>query len=162
VYLPAGKGLYPKRVGGRKGSAWKITLQRWRKNGATVHLIVTLPNKKAKDLWWPLVKECAPDFHVHLLDRELANAEDRADIERLDTFHPVLLVNSSGDSRPGAMWIERDHPVDSIHAYNVEYVAPQDAKTDERFDKFRCMYERLLRGRHATTVGAPVGMDQAA
>ena len=73
-------------------------------------------------------------------------------IKRLDTFHPVLLINPNGSSVPGAMWIEGFHAIGSKYAYDVQFVHPSDVIKDGRFEKYKQMYDGLLKGPQVTTI----------
>src|SRR4051794_38025322 len=44
IYMPVGDGLYLTRTNPAKAKAWKRTLGSWMSRGATIHVIVTVPN----------------------------------------------------------------------------------------------------------------------
>jgi hypothetical protein len=139
------------RTNSAKARAWKRVLREWMRRGATINIIVTLPSQDARNAWRPFEKTFPERFHYYELDRASAAPDLGKEIARLDTYHPVLIVNPDGDAAPGAMWIEQYHPVGSAHAYAVQYVAPAEAKTDSRFEMFLSLYRRLLEGSHAHT-----------
>ena len=87
--------------------------------------------------WQPLKNEYSDLFHVYFLHRDRAAEATRAQIESLDTFHPVIVINQKGtDAFPGAMWIEQNHPIGSKFAYHVKFVDPTDAAKDDRLEKY--------------------------
>ena len=143
LYLPVGDGRYLSRATPAKARAWRQTLVDWLQRGATIHVINTIPNRTAKEMWEQLGRNHR-DFHYHELDRDRAEPKVAREIARLDTYHPIVLVNRSGSAKPGAMWIERCHPIDSATAYGVQYVAPADIRTDTRFEVFLSVYDLLL------------------
>ena len=152
IYMPVGDGLYMHRTTSAKANAWRRTMKGWLRRGATLNIIVTLPNTAAREAWQPLEKEFPNLLHYYELDRASASPEMAKEIGRLDTYHPIVLVNSGGEAvpgAPGAMWIEQYHPLGSAHAYAVQYVAPAEIRTDSRFEAFLALYDRLLGGKHA-------------
>lgn len=144
IYLPVGDGLYMQRANLVKANAWKRVLKDWMRRGATLNILVTLPNDAARKAWRPFEKEFPYQFHYYELDRSTAPAELATEIARLDTYHPVLVVNPDGETAPGAMWIEQYHPLGSAYAYAVQYVAPPEARTDTRFQTFLSVYRKLI------------------
>jgi hypothetical protein len=143
LYLPVGDGRYPLRTTPAKARAWRRTLVEWLDRGATIHVISTIPNRTSKELWEQLGRNHR-DFYYHELDRDRADPKVAREVARLDTYHPIVLVNRSGPGKPGAMWIERYHPIDSATAYGVQYVAPADIRADTRFEVFLSVYDLLL------------------
>jgi hypothetical protein len=145
IYIPSSDGLYHTII--RKGLARQYVtgLTSWLEKGATVHVFVTRPNERCLAEWKACANE-ASNFYLHFLNRSQTTSQEIKDqIEKLDTFHPVLLVLPPGGDYPGAMWIEGFHPVGSKYAYNVEFRNPADTARDVRFRKYRTMYERLLK-----------------
>jgi hypothetical protein len=118
-------------------------LRTWLERGASIHVITTLPNRTAKELWAKLGEGFA-DFHYHELERGVAEPRVAREIARLDTYHPIVLVNRGGTAKPGAMWIEQNHPIDSATAYGVQFVPPAQIRTDPRFEVFLAVYDLLL------------------
>jgi hypothetical protein len=153
LYVPVGDGRYLSRTTPAKARAWRRTLVDWLERGATIHVINTVPNRTAREMWERLGSKHR-DFFYHEFDRYRAEPTLAREIARLDTYHPIVLVNRSGSATPGAMWIERYHPVDSATAYGVQYVAPADIRTDPRFDVFLSVYDRLLGDRQSGHAGA--------
>jgi hypothetical protein len=157
VYIPAADGLYPTRIKTARRSAYRNSIQRWLGRGASVHIIVTLPCERACEEWRSLVESYPNQFFVHLLHRDrIAGPQTdliRSQIERLDTFHPLLVTSPDGATQiPGAMWIEGYHPIGSKYAYDVEFVNPEEAAKDGRFNKYKQMYEGLLQGAHVESL----------
>lgn len=163
IYMPVGDGLYMQRTSAAKARAWQRTLKEWMRRGATLNVIVTLPNAEARAAWQPLEKAFPRLFHYIELERASAPPDIAEQIARLDIYHPVLVVNATGPAAPGAMWIEQYHPPGSAHAYAVQYVAPAETQTDERFGIFLALYHRLLEGAYAHAGTQPEGqLRQAA
>ena len=131
IFLPVGDGRYLARVDSRLRKRWVAVLNQWMQRGATINIIVSSPSDEAHRVWQPL-KDAAPDrLNVILLDRERApTPEIEREIACLDTFHPIIFLEPGGR---GAMWLERNHPVGSTIAYNIDYVAPDDIAHDKRF-----------------------------
>jgi hypothetical protein len=148
IYLPVGDGLYPERTSASKSRAWKNALLNWLERGATLNMIVTVPNSDARALWLPLEQAHPQLFGYYELDRSKASPEIAREIARLDTYHPIIIVCDQGPASPGAMWIEQYHPLDSPFAYAVDYVAPADAARDRRFGSFQALYRKILVGAH--------------
>ena len=156
VYLPVTDGLYPTRITPKKRGNYLGGLRGWLQRGAKIEMFVTRPEPRCVDEWASLVDEFPDRFRLHLLDRNQVAGPDaekiKSQIERLDTFHPVILVDSSDVARPGVMWIEGHHPVGSKYAYNVKFSKPADTATDDRFPKYKEMYAALLKGPHVKTI----------
>ncbi len=157
IYLPSGDGLYMMRFKRRRNLRYRSALDAWLRRGATIHIMITCGSEKiARELWRPLKNLFPNNLHVHFLDRTKVQAgDDAADlklaIERLDTFHAVILLNSRPSPWvPGAMWIETNHPVSSKFAEGISFVKPEDASKDERLAEYEDLYKRLLSGPQAT------------
>jgi hypothetical protein len=165
VYIPASDGLYVTVISRLWRWRYNRGLRRWLRRGANIHLIITRPSEHCREIWQRVIDKYPLTFHLHLLNREKAGGPGadslRVQIDRLDTFHPVLVVNSQGPFVPGAMWIEGYHPVGSKYAENVEFVHPSAATKDERLEKYNEMFERLIQGPHVTTV-MPTGSQTGA
>jgi hypothetical protein len=148
VYIPASDGLYVTVISRLWRWRYNRGLRRWLRRGANVHLVITRTTDHCREIWQRVIDKYPLTFHLHLLNREKAigvGADSlRFQIDRLDTFHPVLVVNSRGPFVPGAMWIEGYHPVGSKYADNVEFVHPSAAAKDERLQKYNEMFERLI------------------
>lgn len=148
VLIPTGDGQYLVRTGGGKADLWLNALERWLKWGASITMIVTIPSEEARALWMPLTsKSYVGTLRVVFLHRDEAPTEEtRAEIGKLDTFHPCLLVTGTQENgRPaGAMWVEHYHAVGSPVAQNIEFVAPIDAARDIRFAKYFSAMNDLL------------------
>jgi hypothetical protein len=131
IFLPVGDGRYLARVDSRLRKKWVGVLEQWMRRGATINVIVSSPSEEAHRAWQPLKNAARERLNVILLDRERAPTPEIArKIACLDTFHPIILVEREGR---GAMWLERNHPVGSTIAYNIDYVAPDDVGHDKRF-----------------------------
>jgi hypothetical protein len=159
IYIPTGDGLYAKRVKNARRIAYRDGLIRWLKEKrAIVHIVVTVGEEALQE--WQGIKDAYPNqLHVYFLRPELAlgpeQAATKARIERLHTFHPVMLVNPVGSKHsPGAMWIEHNHPLGSKFAYHTEWIIPKDAANDPRFEQYRAMYVSLLDGPHVQEIRA--------
>jgi hypothetical protein len=170
IYLPAGDGLYVQRIKKRRASLFRKTLKKWLlKDGAIVNLIITVQDeellKKAREEWQPWKDEQPERFRVFILHRDRVSGPSaeltRSQIEVLDTFHPVLLVNSQ-DVSGNAMWIEAYHPVGSKFAYHVQFVVPADTENDVRFTEYKDMYRQLLQGSHVEELKSKVRRSMAA
>ena len=114
IYLPVGDGLYMSRTSSTKARSWRRTLTDWLHRGAIVNVIVTIPNEAARDAWQRMEKDFPDRFHYYELDRNRAPPELASEIAKLDTYHPILVVNGEGDGAPGAMWIEQYHPIEFL------------------------------------------------
>jgi hypothetical protein len=123
--------------------------------GAVVNIVITNPIRETISEWQPLKDRYPTTLRVYLLDREKANPELRQQIAKLDTFHPVILINpKDSKNAPGAMYIEPFHPIESKYAYNVHFFNPKDTANNQQFLKYREMYEALLSGPHVTELKA--------
>jgi hypothetical protein len=137
ILMPTGLGLYPLLLSNRRRLKWEKKLKIWLTDGVRVTILISTPNDKAIEYWKKLIDLSPNGLRVCVLDRSKASPEDAAEIVKLDTFHPTLVVK---DGKPLAMWIESEHPPDSTVAYNVEYVAPNDI-----IDYQRARFERFLK-----------------
>ncbi len=110
--------------------------------GVQITYILTSPASDALSSWQDLVNKFSPQLRVFVLSPELAESEDRDEIQRIQTFHPVLILRSG---RPLCMWIEHYHRDGSFVANNVEYIEPDDMKEFElaRFDRYLKVLRRL-------------------
>jgi hypothetical protein len=155
VYIPVADGLYTTRIKSDRCAQYKSALERWLQRGATIHMLMTRPSDlhAARTEWSPLLTRYPTLFFVEVLDRDAVTGPEaqalKSQIEKLDTFHAVLLVNPPrAAGGPGAMWIEGYHPIGSRYAYDVRFVHPADIATDGRFDTYKQMYESLINDPH--------------
>lgn len=153
LLIPVGDGCYTDHVDEEKGNHWLKTLRRVILKGATVYVIVTAPNDRASRLWEPLIMSCGDRFRFVTLDRSKASPQHKIEIERLDSFHPVLLFHGDLDEPlvlPKAMWIEHYHPPGQAEAYDVEMIGPKSVRRDERFEQYLGLFRTLLASDAAT------------
>jgi hypothetical protein len=154
IFIPSSDGLYATLTS--LGGEYRKGLMGWLERGANISVVVCRPNADCCQEWQPFVDAFPQTFHLYQLNREALTGPNadlmRLQIERLDTFHPVILVNPKGSKFPGAMWIEGYHGIGSKYAYNVEFVHPSDVTKDGRFEKYQEMYKELLKGPHVTTL----------
>jgi len=153
IYIPTSDGLYATLTS--LGDQYRKGLMSWLRRGATVHVVVTRPGPQCRAEWQVFIDAFAETFLLHELDREALSADDallKSQIQKLDTFHPVLLINPCGGAIPGAMWIEGFHAIGSKYAYNVEFIHPSDVALDVRFEQYKQMYDKLLKGSHVITI----------
>jgi hypothetical protein len=123
ILMPAGKGLYPCILKDAARLNWENEIERWTTIGIRFTLIITTPNETATRYWQNLASRCSPNLRVFVLDRKFASSEDAIEIERLDKFHPTLILRGE---QPLGMWLENHHDDSSRVAYNIEYVAAED------------------------------------
>jgi hypothetical protein len=79
-------------------------------------------------------------FHLHFLNPKSVNAEERQIADTFRTFH-VLLIEAGPDR---AMWIEAYHPANSTVAYGCEFVPPELAATDPRYERYAAMLKAIV------------------
>jgi hypothetical protein len=123
ILIPAGAGCYPQVLRDSARTDWEMQLAEWAHKGIQITYILTSPAAGTLSYWQGLIDKLAPQLRVFVLDRKLAEPEDDIEIQRIQTFHPVLILRNG---RPLCMWIEHDHRDNSFVANNVEYVAPAD------------------------------------
>jgi hypothetical protein len=137
ILSPAGRGLYALSLSANRRRKWEELIDDRLKQGVRSTYILISPDHEALAYWQNLVDRFHGKVRVCILNPELASAEDAIEMDRLDRFHPILVVR--GD-QPVAMWIEHDHPPRSPVAYNIEYVATKDI-----IDYQRARFDRFLR-----------------
>jgi len=140
VLMPAGAGLYPLTLNAKERAETEHDLEKWVTSGIQYTVIITSPNDEAVQYWQTLVDRLPSGLKVFLLDRAKAFEEDAIEIERLDRFHPVLILKGQ---KPLGMWLEAVHDPRSSIAYNVEYVASNDIVDFQRERFFRFL--RVIR-----------------
>jgi hypothetical protein len=142
ILMPAGHGRYPLTVSEWRRRKWRQQFQKWLDRGVRITIIITSPNERAIEYWQSEIDRLSPELRVCLLDRKLASPQDALEIQRMDTFHPIVVVKGM---EPLAMWIESQHDPDSSVAYNVQYVAAEDIVDDQRtrFDRLLSILRRL-------------------
>jgi len=114
VIVPSGDGLYLNRLDIAARRRVEDRFKAWCRRGAHLHFVVSSPNQWAHSHYAALKRRCGENLHVYLLEREAATPTDRTEIERLDTFHPIIAARrEAGELRPLAMWLENYHPLDS-------------------------------------------------
>jgi len=79
-------------------------------------------------------------LNLCLVSAERADDEDKELLEYLQTSH-VVLVEAENER---VMWIEGYHPADSTVAYACEFVAPDRAKKDARYDTYKKALVKLV------------------
>lgn len=141
ILMPVGRGCYALLISNSARRSWENTIAEWMSIGVRLTVFITASNAKGTE-YWSALTERYPCITVLVLDRELASPEDATEIERLDQFHPVLVLK---DGLPLAMWIENFHPLDSRIAYNVEFIAAEDIVGYQRarFYRFLKVLHRL-------------------
>ncbi|CAN0536339.1 unnamed protein product, partial [Laminaria digitata] len=119
-----GSGYYAQT---HQGAFWLKSLQAWLDRGAVVHYLLIDPHSAGQEKLKLLVAH--PKFHLH---SRVAPGESNL-MRKYSTFHPLLVEMNNGDR---LMWIEHCHPKDSPLAFEVDFVAPSEARHDSRFDVF--------------------------
>jgi hypothetical protein len=142
VLVPAGRGRYPFKLGRKHRENWERQVQEWTDRRVRLTPIIIAPDHEALALWQNLVDRLSSTFRVCVLNPDLASSEDRKQISRLETFHPVLILR---DNKPLCMWVENYHPANTAVANNVQYVAPEDMNDIEitRFNRYLKVLRRL-------------------
>ena len=168
LYIPAGDGLYPRRIKNKRAASYRAGLHRWLTRGAKVNIIVSSPNPQAYVEWRPLKDRFPSNLEVFFLHREKASglncAQTAAQIATLDTFHPVILDSPPNSVHSGAMWIEHLHPLESKYAYRVEFIDPADPvdqASSRKLETYLRTYEVLLSGDHVESLDTSEAVEPA-
>lgn len=123
------------------GKYWVDALNSWLKSGAAVNYILLNPDKFALTTLGSIQKKFPKQMHIKIVEfnRTKKTKQAAALIKSFETFHPTLIQGPNFR----AMWIEHFHPIGGRVAFNVEYVSPNDAKSDIRFGKFEKYHQAL-------------------
>lgn len=93
------------------------------------------------------------ELHFYFLDPLSIEPDDEELVDTFRTFHVVLI----GTHTARAMWIEAYHPANSTVAYGCEFVPPELAATDARYDEYMAIITKLI-----AKYGSPKQSAQAA
>jgi len=120
------------------GEELRRGLEDWCERGANVRYLLTCASEKAIAAFDKLDEELGSKFtvtYVDCLDKH----------EELEITHPTL-IELSGDRR--AMWLESDHPRNSMVAYGVKYTSPSamycEPESQRQFEKYIGNFEELV------------------
>jgi hypothetical protein len=140
LYIIGGNGyaltrwLYP----------WRWFLKRALRKKCTIHYLLTTAEWNAGDklskIKHDLEAGTEGKIEFYLVSSDRVDAGDRKLVESLRTFHPLLF--ETDDKR--VMWIEDYHPENSTVAYACEFVPPNKAAHDKRFDRYKEILARLV------------------
>lgn len=122
---------------GRDTRRLRHFLRRTLESGSTVRYVLTAPHpgdeRKLAQLKLELEQGTSGKIEFCLIAEDQAQGADQELVKNLTTFHPMLIE----DSGRRMMWIEGYHPlINETLAYNWEFVPPEDAATDSRWDKY--------------------------
>jgi hypothetical protein len=132
LYIIGGDGAYAFKS---RGGYWVRHLENWINRGCTIHYLLCCPDPRSCNVYEHLVAKYPNRFCLHALDQNLEwSAEVGGLTEKYATFHPTLLEVGNGGGR--AMWIENYHPHDSEYAFDIEFVSPEDGRSDPRFNEY--------------------------
>lgn len=129
---PVAKILYP----------WRWFLRRWAHKGCDIYYLAIEPTERTRSILAGLSSKLPNFFPLEVVSADsIKDEEDRLLIDRLRTFHPILLSDSAVNSR--AMWIEHYHPPKSAVAQWCEFV-PNVSEKDERFQRYEKSLEYVI------------------
>lgn len=130
-----------------RAKQWRRFLKEALKHGSTVNYILTEATESDKQKLAQLKNELERNtkgtiqfcfFTFDCID----NDEDRKLRENLRTFHPVIVEDSV---KRRVMWIEGYHPLGNEEwAYHVQFLLPEDAAKDSRYDKYKELLDRVI------------------
>lgn len=116
-------------------------LEDWIKRGADIEYYLVCPSDSGLDKFKKIKKKFGSKFNTYYtvcIDGEEPNAPKG--FEDFETFHPTLFF-SKGE--PLAMWIENDHPRNSMFASDVTYTSPNAIKSSFEIEQFKNLAERI-------------------
>jgi hypothetical protein len=121
---------------------WVLALKSWLEVGARINYLLVAATEDGRQVLERLATQFK-DFHLwEITADDIHEPVDKAYVKELMTFHPVLLENKKKKIR--AMWIENDHQPGSTEAENCDWIAPDDAKNDPRFDDISKLVNDLI------------------
>lgn len=137
IYITGGDGfpLIKRRY------PWKRDcLESWLDRGCTIHYILASPPSVTREAFREAA-ERYPNLSVYVAKQpsEIADPQEKNFVEKLQTFHPTLAETPKGR----VMWIEGYHPSNSVLAFNCEFLPPDAANEDRRFDAYRSFLDRI-------------------
>jgi hypothetical protein len=155
LYIMGNDGTY---ITKSRGSKWLAQLESWIKGGCTICYVLTDAHVRSLNLLRGLHDRYPSKFLLYAPALNDSLPSDLRELaKRYETFHPVLLENLDGSR---AMWIEHYHPKDSELAFKVGFVAPREARTDERFDQYKRDF-MLFVGSHSGIDEIPMAAQSA-
>jgi hypothetical protein len=130
LFIVGGDGAYMQK---KRGEDFMRCLEHWLKIGCKISYTLVCPHNESVTVLRRLSARY-PSFSLYLLSATCDMAPGlEALIDKYRTFHPVLLQTADGER---VMWIEHYHPPDSELAFDIEFIAPEQAARDVRFDEF--------------------------
>ena len=96
--------------------------------------VLTRPKSQSIQALLELTNRYPDRFHLYVFKGKSVDASDEAIIQEFETFHPTLLEFADNQR---LMWIENYHPSQSMLAFEVDFVSPEDARNDNRFDEWK-------------------------
>ena len=120
---------------------WAENLRSWLERGCQIDYLVSQPSANAHGVLRDIHSEYPERFHfrdVVDLDDSIS-AENKKRLKELRTFHFVLFDN------PRQIWIEGNHPEESLQAFDCEYVPPKRAQRDDRYEEYSDVFEATWR-----------------
>lgn len=136
---------------------WRSFLRTQLAAGSRIHYIFTdayAHDKRAfDDTAATLAHNTTGTLSACYFTQAVANSDRDVALQRsFRTYHPVLAIEETGKR---VMWIEEYHPPECVDlAYSVEFVAPEDAALDIRFEKLQGMLESIM-ARYAIEAAVP-------
>jgi len=141
IYVTAGDG-HPLTTG--KIYPWSEFIREALEHGSKIYYIVANADARDRALLLKAASKLIPrnggEFNLCFLNPRSPNQEERQLADTFCTFHVVLV--EAGTTR--AMWIEAYHPKDSTVAYGCEFVPPELAATDPRYDEYKAVLIRIV------------------
>lgn len=140
VYIVGNDGRYTEK---KRGKFWIKTIESWLESGASITYILTDADEVSRKKFEAIAK-AYPDNHFRyceLADVSEADEDISKLIKKYYEYHPTLIETSKGDR---AMWLEGYHPEDSEYAYDINFITPAKANSDDRFDKIKGDLEKLI------------------
>ena len=124
----------------KPGNMWSSSLADWGKRGAAIdYLFMLKPCETAVEFLSDLSKDAKVRTFEYQPERNAGESQLENHMSLWKTFHYVLFHN------PEQLWLEADHPADSLQAYGCQYLSPGAIRnSSDVYSKLKDLYESAV------------------
>jgi hypothetical protein len=119
---------------------WHGYLDKWLAKGVHISYVLVCPSQAALNRLMELKTKHGSDrLNIYCLNPDrMEDGPDRETVKKMETFHFLL-----GD-QPKLMWLERRHIPGTVIAEDCEFLKPELAAVDQRYNELKKVYDHIV------------------